>query len=309
MQRGVSSSKEDVHKAIRNLDKGLFPKAFCKVIPDIIGGDENFCNIMHADGAGTKSSLAYIYWKETGDINVWKGIAQDAIVMNLDDLLCVGVTDDILLSSTIGRNKNLIPGSVIAEIINGTEEFLENMRNLGVNIFLTGGETADVGDLVRTIIVDSTVTARIHRSKIIENNIQVGDVIIGLSSSGQATYENEYNGGMGSNGLTSARHDVFNKSLVTSYPESYDPLIPEELVYSGKMSLTQPSAVDGVDVGKLILSPTRTYAPVIKSILESYRDKINGLVHCSGGAQTKVMHFIDKLHVIKDNMFPIPPLF
>lgn len=309
MQRGVSSSKEDVHKAIRNLDKGLFPKAFCKVIPDIIGGDENFCNIMHADGAGTKSSLAYIYWKETGDINVWKGIAQDAIVMNLDDLLCVGVTDDILLSSTIGRNKNLIPGSVIAEIINGTEEFLENMRNLGVNIFLTGGETADVGDLVRTIIVDSTVTARIHRSKIIENNIQVGDVIIGLSSSGQATYENEYNGGMGSNGLTSARHDVFNKSLVTSYPESYDPLVPEELVYSGKMSLTQPSAVDGVDVGKLILSPTRTYAPVIKSILESYRDKINGLVHCSGGAQTKVMHFIDKLHVIKDNMFPIPPLF
>ena len=309
MQRGVSSSKEDVHAAISNLDKGLFPNAFCKVIPDIIGRDDNFCNVMHADGAGTKSSLAYMYWKETGDISVWKGIAQDAIVMNTDDLLCVGVTDDILISSTIGRNKNLIPGSVIAEIINGTEEFLENMRNNGINIFLTGGETADVGDLVRTIIVDSTVTARIRRDQIIENNIKAGDVIIGLSSSGQTTYENEYNGGMGSNGLTSARHDVFGKKLATTYPESFDPLIPKELIYSGNMSLTQPSAVDGVDVGKLILSPTRTYAPVIKSILELYRNKINGLVHCSGGAQTKVLHFIDKLHIIKDNMFPTPPLF
>lgn len=309
MQRGVSPSKEDVHAAISNLDKGLFPNAFCKVIPDIIGGDDDFCNIMHADGAGTKSSLAYMYWKETGDINVWKGIAQDAIVMNIDDLLCVGVTDDILISSTIGRNKNLIPGSVIAALINGTEEFLENMRNIGVNIFLTGGETADVGDLVRTIIVDSTVTARVRRDQIIENNIQPGDVIVGLSSSGQATYENEYNGGMGSNGLTSARHDVFEKSLATNYPESFDPLVPEELVYSGNMSLTQPSAVEGVDVGKLVLSPTRTYAPVIKSILESRRSKINGLVHCSGGAQTKVLHFIDKLHVIKNNMFPVPPLF
>ncbi len=309
MQRGVSASKEDVHAAISNLDKGIFPNAFCKVIPDILGGDDDFCNIMHADGAGTKSSLAYMYWKETGDISVWKGIAQDAIVMNIDDLLCVGVTDDILISSTIGRNKNLIPGSVIAAIINGTEEFLENMRNIGVNIFLTGGETADVGDLVRTIIVDSTVTARIPRNRIIENNIQPGDVIVGLSSSGQATYESEYNGGMGSNGLTSARHDVFGKNLVEKYPESFDPLIPEELVYSGSMSLTQPSAVEGIDVGKLILSPTRTYAPVIKAILELYRSKVNGIVHCSGGAQTKVLHFIDKLHVIKDNMFPIPPLF
>ena len=309
MQRGVSASKEDVHAAISNLDKGLYPNAFCKVIPDIIGRDDNFCNIMHADGAGTKSSLAYMYWKETGDISVWKGIAQDAIVMNTDDLLCVGVTDDILISSTIGRNKNLIPGSVIAEIINGTEEFLENMRSLGVNIFLTGGETADVGDLVRTIIVDSTVTARIRRDQIIENTIKAGDVIVGLSSSGKATYENEYNGGMGSNGLTSARHDVFEKSLATTYPESFDPKVPDELVYSGKMALTQPSAVDGVDVGKLVLSPTRTYAPVIKAILELYRNKINGLVHCSGGAQTKVLHFIDKLHIIKDNMFPTPPLF
>ena len=309
MQRGVSASKEDVHAAIHNLDKGIFPNAFCKVMPDILGGDDDFCNIMHADGAGTKSSLAYIYWKETGDISVWKGIAQDAIVMNIDDLLCVGVTDDILISSTIGRNKNLIPGSVIAAIINGTEEFLENMRNIGVNIFLTGGETADVGDLVRTIIVDSTVTARIPRNQIIENNIQPRDVIVGLSSSGQSTYENEYNGGMGSNGLTSARHDVFDKDLAEKYPESFDPLIPDELVYSGSMSLTQPSAVDGVDIGKMILSPTRTYAPVIKAILKSYRSKVNGIVHCSGGAQTKVLHFIDKLHVIKDNMFPIPPLF
>jgi len=309
MQRGVSASKEDVHAAISNLDKGLYPNAFCKVIPDIIGGDDDYCNIMHADGAGTKSSLAYMYWKETGDLNVWKGIAQDAIVMNIDDLLCVGVTDDILISSTIGRNKNLIPGSVIAAIINGTQEFLENMRKLGVNIFLTGGETADVGDLVRTIIVDSTVTARIRRDQIIENNIQASDIIIGLSSSGQATYENEYNGGMGSNGLTSARHDVFGNNLASTYPESFDPLVPEELVYSGNMSLTQPSGVEGVDVGKLVLSPTRTYAPVIKAILESHRNSINGLVHCSGGAQTKVLHFIDKLHVIKDNMFPVPPLF
>lgn len=309
MQRGVSASKEDVHAAVSNLDKGIFPNAFCKVIPDILGGDDKFCNIMHADGAGTKSSLAYMYWKETGDISVWKGIAQDAIVMNIDDLLCVGVTDDILISSTIGRNKNLMPGSVIAEIINGTEEFLEKMRSLGINIFLTGGETADVGDLVRTIIVDSTVTARLRRDQIIETNIQPNDVIIGLSSSGQATYENEYNGGMGSNGLTSARHDVFEKILANSYPESFDPLVPEELVYSGDMSLTQPSNVDGMDVGKLILSPTRTYAPVIKSILESYRDETHGIIHCSGGAQTKVLHFIDKLHVIKNNMFPVPPLF
>ncbi|MBC8321577.1 MAG: phosphoribosylformylglycinamidine cyclo-ligase [Bacteroidetes bacterium] len=309
MQRGVSASKEDVHAAINNLDRGIFPNAFCKVIPDILGGDDEFCNIMHADGAGTKSSLAYIYWKETGDINVWKGIAQDAVVMNLDDLLCVGVTDDIIISSTIGRNKNLIPGSVIAAIINGTEEFLGNMRNMGIGIYLTGGETADVGDIVRTIIVDSTVTVRVRRDQIIENKIQPGDVIIGLSSSGQATYENEYNSGMGSNGLTSARHDVFSKSFATKYPESFDPLVPKELVYSGSMSLTQPSVIEGVDMGKLILSPTRTYAPLIKSILETYRGTINGIIHCSGGAQTKVLHFIDKLHVIKDNMFPAPPLF
>jgi len=309
MQRGVSASKEDVHAAIKNLDKGIFPNAFCKVIPDILGGDDAFCNIMHADGAGTKSSLAYMYWKETGDINVWKGIAQDAIVMNLDDMLCVGITDNILISSTIGRNKNLIHGSVIAAIINGTEEFLENMRNLGVDIFLTGGETADVGDLVRTIIVDSTVTARIQRNKIIENNIQPDDVIIGLSSSGQATYETEYNGGMGSNGLTSARHDVFAKYLANKYPESFDAQVPDELVYSGAMSLTQQSTVEGMDIGKLVLSPTRTYAPVIKSILERYRNEINGMIHCSGGAQTKVLHFIENLHIIKDNMFPTPPLF
>jgi len=309
MQRGVSASKEDVHAAIKNLDKGVFPNAFCKIIPDIIGGDENYCNVMHADGAGTKSSLAYMYWKETGDISVWKGIAQDAIVMNIDDMLCVGITDNILLSSTIGRNKNLIPASVIAAIIGGTEEFLENMRKLGVNIILTGGETADVGDIVRTVIVDSTVTARALRKKIIENNILPGDVIVGLSSSGQATYENEYNGGMGSNGLTSARHDVFEKSLANKYPESYDPQVPNELVYSGKMLLTQPSAVDGIDVGKLVLSPTRTYAPVIKSILKLHHDKINGMIHCSGGAQTKVLHFVNNLHIIKDNMFPTPPLF
>jgi len=309
MKRGVSASKEDVHAAIANLDKGLFPNAFCKVIPDILGGDANFCNIMHADGAGTKSSLAYIYWKETGDLSVWKGIAQDAIVMNLDDLLCVGVTDDILLSSTIGRNKNLIPGEVIAAIINGTDEFLEKMRSLGVGIHLTGGETADVGDLVRTMIVDSTVTARIQRSKVIENNIQPGNVIVGLASFGQASYEDEYNGGMGSNGLTSARHDVFYKKLATKYPDSFDPIVPEELVYSGKKSLTEPSEVEGIDVGKLVLSPTRTYAPVIKTILDKHRDDINGIVHCSGGAQTKVLHFINNLHVVKNNMFKIPPLF
>lgn len=309
MQRGVSASKEDVHAAIRNIDKGIFPNAFCKVIPDIIGGDDDYCNIMHADGAGTKSSLAYMYWKETGDISVWKGIAQDAIVMNIDDLLCVGITDNILLSSTIGRNKNLITGDVIAAIIVGTEEFLKSMRELDVNISLTGGETADVGDLVRTIIVDSTVTARIKRNQVIENDIQPGDVIVGLSSSGQATYENEYNGGMGSNGLTSARHDVFGKYLAEKYPESYDPKVPDELVYSGSKSLLEPSAVEGVEIGKLVLSPTRTYAPVIKSILKAYRSRINGIIHCSGGAQTKVLHFIDKLHVIKDNMFTVPYLF
>ncbi len=309
MQRGVSASKEDVHAAIANLDKGIFPNAFCKVIPDILGGDDSYCNIMHADGAGTKSSLAYMYWKETGDLSVWKGIAQDAIVMNLDDLLCVGVTDNILLSSTIGRNKNLIPGEVIGAIINGTEEFLQNMRDLGISIILTGGETADVGDIVRSIIVDSTVSARIKKDKVIENNIQDGDVIVGLSSFGQATYETEYNGGMGSNGLTSARHDVFHKDLARLYPDSYDPSVPSDLVYSGNMSLTQPSIVRGVDVGKLVLSPTRTYAPVIKNILDSFRHQINGIIHCSGGAQTKVLHFIENLHVIKDNMFSIPPLF
>lgn len=308
-QRGVSASKEDVHAAIKNLDKGLFPNAFCKVIPDILGSDPDYCNIMHADGAGTKSSLAYLYWKETGDISVWKGIAQDAIVMNTDDLLCVGVTDNILLSSTIGRNKNLIPGEVIAAIINGTEEFLLKMRDLGVNMYLTGGETADVGDLVRTIIVDSTVTARVKRSEIIENNIQAGDVIVGLSSFGKANYEDEYNGGMGSNGLTSARHDVFTKYLAEKYPESFDLKVPDELVYSGQMKLTDPTEVDGVDAGKIVLAPTRTYAPVIKQILKNYRNSIHGIIHCSGGAQTKVLHFINNLHVIKDNLFPIPPLF
>ena len=308
-QRGVSASKEDVHEAIKNLDKGLFPNAFCKVIPDILGGDDEFCNIMHADGAGTKSSLAYLYWKETGDLSVWKGIAQDAIVMNTDDLLCVGVIDDILLSSTIGRNKNLIPGEVIAAIINGTEEFLQKMRDLGVNMYLTGGETADVGDLVRTIIVDSTVTARVKRDQIIENNICAGDVIVGLSSFGQASYEDEYNGGMGSNGLTSARHDVFAKYLSGKYPESFDPKVPEELVYSGAMKLTDSTEVPDVDAGKMVLAPTRTYAPVIKNILENFRKEIHGIIHCSGGAQTKVLHFIDNLHVIKDNLFDTPPLF
>ena len=308
-QRGVSASKEDVHAAIKNLDKGIFPNAFCKVIPDILGGDKAFCNVMHADGAGTKSSLAYMYWKETGDLSVWKGIAQDAIVMNTDDLLCVGITDGILLSSTIGRNKSVIPGEVIKAVIEGTEEFLEKMRSLGVEMHLTGGETADVGDLVRTIIVDSTVTARAKRSHIIENHIQPGDVIVGLASFGQATYEDEYNGGMGSNGLTSARHDVFSHELAKSYPESFDPSIPKKLAYSGKLKLTGPSPVEGVDVGKLVLSPTRTYAPVIKEVLKKHRTHIHGMIHCSGGAQTKVLHFIDKLHVIKDNLFEIPPLF
>lgn len=309
-KRGVSASKEDVHSAIKNIDKGLYPKAFCKIIPDILCGDEDYCNIMHADGAGTKSSLAYIYWRETGDISVWKGIAQDALIMNLDDLLCVGATDNILLSSTIGRNKNLVSGEVISAIINGTEELLADLREMGISIFSTGGETADVGDLVRTIIVDSTVTCRMKRADVINNqNIKPGDVIVGLSSSGKASYEKEYNGGMGSNGLTSARHDVFANYLATKYPESYDSSVPAELVYSGGLKLTD--TVEGVDIdaGKLVLSPTRTYAPVIKAMLDKYRSQINGMVHCSGGAQTKVLHFVDKLHVIKDNMFAVPPLF
>jgi phosphoribosylformylglycinamidine cyclo-ligase len=313
-QRGVSASKEDVHQAIKNIDKGIFPQAFCKIIPDILGNDEAFCNIMHADGAGTKSSLAYVYWKETGDISVWKGIAQDAIIMNIDDLICVGATDNILLSSTIGRNKNLIPGEVIAAIINGTEEILAELRSQGISIYSTGGETADVGDLVRTIIVDSTVTCRIEREKIISNDkIQAGDVIVGLSSYGQASYETEYNGGMGSNGLTSARHDVFDKSVANSYPESFDPAVPFDLVFSGGKKLTDPVKIDEqteVTAGKLVLSPTRTYAPVIKKVLESHRSQIHGIVHCSGGAQTKVLHFVNNdVHIIKDNLFPIPPLF
>ena len=310
MQRGVSASKEDVHRAIANLDKGVFPGAFCKISPDILGGDPAYCNIMHADGAGTKSSLAYLYWKETGDISVWRGIAQDAVVMNTDDLICVGATDQMLLSSTIGRNKNLIPGEVIAEIINGTEEVLQMLRDHGVGIYSTGGETADVGDLVRTIIVDSTVIGRMKRSDVVSNaNIQVGDVIVGLASDGQATYENKYNGGMGSNGLTSARHDVLAKYLATKYPESYDPSVPESLVYSGSKQLTD--VVEGVDldVGQLILSPTRTYAPVIMAILKSMRSQIHGMVHCSGGAQTKILHFVNNVHVVKDHLFPIPPLF
>ncbi len=309
-QRGVSASKEDVHNAIKNIDKGLFPKAFCKIIPDVLGGDPDYCNIMHADGAGTKSSLAYIYWKETGDLSVWKGIAQDALIMNIDDLLCIGATDNILLSSTIGRNKLLVSGEVISEIINATNELCEELSRLGVNIYPTGGETADVGDLVRTIIVDSTVTCRMKRADVISNdNIRSGDVIVGLSSSGQATYEKEYNGGMGSNGLTSARHDVFANYLAKKYPESYDASIPADLAYSGGKSLTD--SVDGVsiDAGKLVLSPTRTYAPVIKEILDKLRPQIHGMVHCSGGAQTKVLHFVDKVHIIKDNMFPVPPLF
>lgn len=309
-QRGVSASKEDVHSAIKNIDKGLFPRAFCKVVPDILTGDEEYCMVMHADGAGTKSSLAYMYWKETGDMSVWKGIAQDAIVMNLDDLLCVGITDNILLSSTIGRNKNLIPGEVISAIVNGTEELCQQLRDLGVGIVLTGGETADVGDLVRTIIVDSTVTARAKRSKIISNgNIQDGDVIIGLSSFGKAKYENEYNGGMGSNGLTSARHDVFANYLATKYPESFDSNVPSNLVYSGKYRLTDMIDEIGVTAGKMVLSPTRTYAPIIREVLENYHPAIHGLVHCSGGAQTKVMHFVSDLHIVKDNLFAVPPLF
>jgi phosphoribosylformylglycinamidine cyclo-ligase len=310
IRRGVSADKEDVHNAIKNVDKGIFPGAFCKIIPDILGGEPSWCNIMHADGAGTKSSLAYLYWKETGDLSVWKGIAQDAIVMNTDDLLCVGVTENILISSTIGRNKNLIPGSVIAEIINGTESFLEKLREFGIGIHSTGGETADVGDIVRTIIVDSTVTARIERDKVISNNhIRPGDVIVGLSSYGMSTYEDEYNGGMGSNGLTSARHDVLDKKYASLYPESYDHAVPEELVYSGSVDLTSPSPVANVDCGKLILSPTRTYAPIIKEVLSEFRPVIHGMVHCSGGAQTKVLHFVNDLHVIKDNLFDIPPLF
>lgn len=309
-KRGVSASKEDVHNAIKNIDKGLYPKAFCKIIPDILGGDEDYCNIMHADGAGTKSSLAYLYWKETGDLTVWKGIAQDAIVMNLDDLLCVGATNNILLSSTIGRNKNLIPGEVIKAIIEGTEEFLEEMRSLGINIYSTGGETADVGDLVRTIIVDSTVTARMQKKDVIDNsNIQDGDIIVGLSSSGKANYEKEYNGGMGSNGLTSARHDVFAHYLAEKYPESFDPSINRKLIYNGTYKLTDEIEKLNLDAGKLVLSPTRTYAPVLKDILDNYRPFIHGLVHCSGGAQTKVMNFVDQLHVIKDSLFAVPPLF
>ncbi|HLS96859.1 MAG TPA: AIR synthase related protein [Sphingobacterium sp.] len=312
-QRGVSAGKEDVHNAIKNIDKGLFPKAFCKIVPDILGGDPDWCNIMHADGAGTKSSLAYVYWKETGDISVWRGIAQDAIIMNIDDLLCVGALDNILLSSTIGRNKNLIPGEVIAEIINGTEEILQELRDLGIGIYSTGGETADVGDLVRTVIVDSTVTCRMKRSDVISNDtIKAGNVIVGLASYGQATYETAYNGGMGSNGLTSARHDVFHKYVAEKYPESYDPAVPYELVFSGECKLTDQVRLDDgkeITAGKLVLSPTRTYAPVIKAVLDRYRQQIDGMVHCSGGAQTKVLHFIDKLHIIKDNLFPIPPLF
>ncbi len=308
--RGVSASKEDVHNAIRNIDKGLFPKAFCKIVPDILGGDPAWCNIMHADGAGTKSSLAYMYWKETGDLSVWEGIAQDALIMNIDDLLCVGATDNILVSSTIGRNKNNIPGEVIASIINGTEALLENLRSMGIGVYSTGGETADVGDLVRTLIVDSTVVCRMKRSDVISaGNIAAGDVIIGLSSSGQASYEAEYNGGMGSNGLTSARHDVFSSYLARKYPESFDPQVPEELVYSGNYSLTDSIGSLGVDAGKLVLSPTRTYAPVIKKVLRDFRGQISGMIHCSGGAQTKVLNFVDNAHVIKDNMFPVPPLF
>lgn len=320
--RGVSASKEDVHNAIAKIDKGLFPKAFCKIVPDYLSGDENYCIIMHADGAGTKSSLAYLYWKETGDISVWEGIAQDAIIMNTDDLLCVGAVDTILLSSTIGRNKNLIPAEVISAIINGTEKVLEQLRSFGIGIHSTGGETADVGDIVRTIIVDSTVVCRMKRADVIDNkNIQAGDVIIGLASSGQATYETEYNGGMGSNGLTSARHDVFEKSLANKYPESFDPAVPSSLIYSGKVGLTEKINFEhrsqipnlnteiSTDAGKLVLSPTRTYAPIIKKIIDKYRSQIHGMVHCSGGAQTKVLHFVDKVHVIKDNLFPLPPLF
>ncbi len=311
--RGVSASKDDVHNAIRNIDKGIYPKAFCKIIPDILTGNPDYCNIMHADGAGTKSSLAYTYWKATGDTTIWRGIAQDAIIMNLDDLLCVGAADNILLSSTIGRNKNLIPGEVIAAIINGTEEILAQLRDAGIGIYSTGGETADVGDLVRTIIVDSTVTCRMKRSDVISNDhIAAGDVIVGLASYGQASYEQEYNGGMGSNGLTSARHDVFTKQVGAAYPESFDPAVPADLVFSGSRQLTDLIDIGNgqqVTAGKLVLSPTRTYAPVIKQMLDNYRSQIHGMVHCSGGAQTKVLHFIDRLHVIKDNLFAVPPLF
>lgn len=309
-QRGVSSSKEDVHKAIKNVDKGLFPNAFCKIVPDYLGGDTDYCIVMHADGAGTKSSLAYAYWRETGDMNVWSGIAQDAIVMNIDDLLCVGVYDNILLSSTIGRNKHRIPGEVISKVISGSQEFAEKMAEYGINIFLTGGETADVGDLVRTIIVDSTVCARIKRSDVIDNaNIKAGDVIVGLCSYGKAIYEDDYNGGTGSNGLTSARHDLFSSYLGSKYPETYNNQIPKDLAYTGKRKLDEIEPETGVSYGKLVLSPTRTYAPVIKEFLQGYRKEIHGIVHCSGGAQTKVLNFIDKLKVIKDNLFPIPPLF
>lgn len=308
--RGVSASKEDVHAAISHIDKGLYPKAFCKIIPDLLAGDPDYCTVMHADGAGTKSSLAYLYWKETGDLSVWKGIAQDAVVMNTDDLLCIGVTDNILLSSTIGRNKKLIPGEVIKAIIEGTEEFLAELRDAGIGIFTTGGETADVGDLVKTIIVDSTVTARMKRSSVIDNaHIRPGDIIVGLASYGQATYEKTYNGGMGSNGLTSARHDVFSNYYAEKYPESFDNNLPKEVIYCGKMKLTDATSVPGVDAGKLVLSPTRTYAPVIKKILDSCRSNIHGMIHCSGGGQTKVLHFVDQLHIIKDNLFPEPPLF
>lgn len=308
--RGVSAAKEDVHQAIKNTDKGLFPQAFCKIVPDYLGGDEAYCNIMHADGAGTKSALAYLYWKETGDISVWKGIAKDALIMNIDDLLCVGATDRILLSSTIGRNKHLIPGEVISAIINGTNELLEELRELGINVYATGGETADVGDLVRTIIVDSTVTCRMKRSEVIDNkNIQAGDVIVGLASYGQTSYEKAYDGGMGSNGLSSARHDVFHHYLAQKYPESFDPATPEELIYSGSYRLTDEIEGLGIDAGKLVLSPTRTYAPVISKVLQELRPHIHGMVHCSGGAQTKVLHFVEQLKVVKNNLFPTPPLF
>ncbi len=310
MMRGVSAAKEDVHNAIRNIDKGLYPKAFCKIIPDLLGGDPDYCNIMHADGAGTKSSLAYLYWKETGDLSVWKGIAQDALIMNIDDLLCVGATTGILVSSTIGRNKMLISGEVISAIINGTDELLAELRAMGVGVYGTGGETADVGDLVRTIIVDSTVTCRMRRSDIIDNaHISAGDVIVGLSSTGQATYERQYNGGMGSNGLTSARHDVFAKYLAEKYPESYDHAVPHELVYSGRLRLTDPVKGTSLNAGQLVLSPTRTYAPVISRLLDEMRPRVHGMIHCTGGAQTKILHFVDGLRIVKDNMFPIPPLF
>jgi phosphoribosylformylglycinamidine cyclo-ligase len=310
-QRGVSAAKEDVHNAIKNIDKGLFPKAFCKIVPDYLTNDDDFCLIMHADGAGTKSSLAYMYWKETGDVSVWKGIAQDALIMNIDDLICVGATDNIMLSSTIGRNKSMIPGEVLSAIINGTEELIGELKKFGVIIHSTGGETADVGDLVRTIIVDSTVTARMKRTEVIDNaNIKAGDIIVGLASFGQATYENQYNGGMGSNGLTSARHDVFHKYLAEKYPESFDAAVPEDLVYAGTIKLTDAVENSPIDAGKLVLSPTRTYAPIIKEILSKYNsESIHGMIHCSGGAQTKILHFVDNLHIIKDNLFPIPPLF